>query len=148
MKIFVGSDHGGFEYKNQVREHLVHKGYEVEDVGADTLDPDDDYPQYAFAVATKVVGEEEPAFGVLICRGGQGMAIAANRVAGVRAAVCWTTSVARKAREHNNANILSLPGDVIDLDTTLAIVDDFITEKFSGDERHVRRLKQIEEIYG
>ncbi|HUC21012.1 MAG TPA: RpiB/LacA/LacB family sugar-phosphate isomerase, partial [Candidatus Polarisedimenticolaceae bacterium] len=95
--IFIGADHGGFEYKNQIREHLAHQGYKVEDVGAETLDPEDDYPQYAYAAATKILGEEGPVFGILICRGGQGMAMAANRVAGIRAAVAWAPEVAQKA---------------------------------------------------
>jgi ribose 5-phosphate isomerase B len=146
--VFIGSDHGGFEYKNQIREHLVHQGYQVEDVGAPTLDPEDDYPQYAYAVATKILGEEGPAFGVVICRGGQGMAMAANRVRGIRAAVVWAPEVALKARQHNNANVLSLPGDLIDIDTSLEIVDTFIQEPFSNEERHVRRLGQIEDLYG
>ena len=149
MKVFIGSDHGGYEYKNQIREHLIHKGFEVEDVGAKTLDPSDDYPQFAYAVATKVLGEEDgSACGILICRGGQGMAMAANKVRGIRAAVAWSPVSARKTREDNHANVLSLPGDMIDIDTTLAVVDNFLEEPWSKEERHVRRVKQIEELYG
>ncbi len=147
-KIFIGADHGGYDYKNQIREHLVHQGYTVEDMGAETLDPADDYPEFAYAVTTKVLGEEEPVFGILVCRGGQGMAMAANRVAGIRAAVVWSKDVAAKSREHNNANVLTLPGDVLDIDTTLEIVDTFLITPFSGDERHVRRLGQIENLFG
>ncbi len=146
-RVFIGADHGGFEYKNQIREHLIHQGYEVEDVGALTLDPQDDYPQYAYAVATKILGEEVPAFGILICRGGQGMAMAANRVSGIRAAVAWSPEVAQKTREDNNANVVSLPGDMIDIDTSLEIVDTFLAEPFSGEDRHARRVKQIEDLF-
>ncbi|HEX7259607.1 MAG TPA: RpiB/LacA/LacB family sugar-phosphate isomerase [Candidatus Saccharimonadia bacterium] len=146
--VFIGADHGGFEYKNQIREHLIHQGYQVEDVGAETLDPADDYPQFAYAVATKILGEEGSVFGILVCRGGQGMAMAANRVAGIRAAVAWSPEVAQKTREDNNANVLCLPGDMIDIDTSLDIVDTFIKEPFSNEERHVRRLGQIEDLFG
>jgi ribose 5-phosphate isomerase B len=148
VKIFVGADHNGFALKNQVREHLEHTGFDSEDVGAITLDKDDDYPQYAFAVATKVVGEEDPVFGVLVCGSGQGMAIAANRVAGIRAALVWSPAEARAARRDDNANILVLPANMIDADTALTIVDEFLDQKFSSEPRYQRRLEQIEEVYG
>lgn len=149
MKVFVGADHRGYELKNQVREHLAHQqGFEVEDEGAIELDKHDDYPQYAFAVAAKVLGEEDPVYGVLVCGSGQGMAIAANKVSGIRAALVWSPAEARAARRDDNANVLVLPADMIDPETALAIVDDFLSEKFSGEDRHKRRLKQIEEIYG
>jgi len=148
MKIFIGADHNGFELKNQVREHLEHNGFDSEDVGAMTLDKDDDYPQYAFAVTAKVIGEEDPVFGILVCGSGQGMAIAANRVAGIRAALVWSPAEARAARRDDNANVLVLPATMIDTDTALAIVDDFLDQKFSGEPRYQRRLDQIEEVYG
>lgn len=148
MKIFIGADHNGFELKNQVREHLEHGGHDYEDVGAMTLDKDDDYPQYAFAVTAKVLGEEEPVFGILVCGSGQGMAIAANRVAGIRAALVWSPAEARAARRDDNANVLVLPANMIDTDTALAIVDEFLDQKFSTEARYKRRLDQIEEVYG
>lgn len=149
MKIFLGADHGGFELKNQVREHLIHRGYEVEDCGATTLVDGDDYPQYAYAVAAKVIGEEDgEAAGILLCRSGEGMAIAANRVHGIRAAVVWSQALARETRRDNHANVLSLPVDFIDTDTALSIVENFLDEKFSQVDHHVRRVKQIEELYG
>jgi len=147
MKIFVGADHGGFELKNQVREHLAHKGYEVEDVGALTLDPDDDDVTYALLVATKVLGEEDPAFGIMVCRSGAEMVMAANRVSGVRAAVAWSPAVARAAREHNDANVVALPADFIDVDTALAVVDNFLEEKFSGKDRYIRRIKMLDDDF-
>ena len=149
MKIFMGADHRGFELKNQIREHLAHQeGYEVEDEGALSHEPGDDYPKYAYMVATKVLGEEDPVFGILICGSGQGMAIAANKMNGMRAALAWSPAVARAARHDDNANILVLASDMIDTDTALAIVDDFLQEKFSGDDSDKRRIQQIEEIYG
>lgn len=148
MKVFIGADHNGFEMKNQVREHLEHNGVDSEDVGAITLDKDDDYPQYAFAVTAKVIGEEEPVFGILVCGSGQGMAIAANRVAGIRAALVWSAAEARASRRDDNANVLVLPANMIDSDTALAIVDEFLDQKFSDEPRYQRRLDQIEEVYG
>jgi ribose 5-phosphate isomerase B len=127
----------------------VHQGFSVEDCGATTLDPEDDYPQYAYDVAAKILGEEdEQALGILVCRSGEGMAMAANRVHGVRAAVVWSQDLARETRRDNHANVLSLPADFVDADTALGIVDGFIEAKPSNDERHVRRVKQVEELYG
>jgi ribose 5-phosphate isomerase B len=145
-KVFIGADHGGFELKLQVREHLQHQGFEVIDEGAMTLDPDDDDVTYAYAVTLKMMAENDPCFGILICRSGQEMAMAANRMTGIRAAVAWTTAVARAAREHNDANVLSLPADFIDTDTALAVVDDFLSEPFSGKERYSRRIKMLDEL--
>jgi ribose 5-phosphate isomerase B len=147
MKIFMGADHKGFELKNLVREHLDHDGYEVHDEGALTYDKDDDYPKYAYSVTSGVLGEEK-AFGVLVCGSGQGMVMAANRVRGIRAAVVWSPAEARAARHDDDANVLVLPSNMIDSDTALAIVDAFLGQKFSGEERHQRRIDQIEELYG
>jgi ribose 5-phosphate isomerase B len=149
MKIFLGADHGGFKLKNQIREHVTHRGFTVEDCGAETLEPGDDYPQYAYAVAAKILGEEDDAaIGILICRSGEGMAMAANRVHGIRAAVAWNEALARETRRDNHSNVLSLPADFIDTETALSIVEGFLDEKYAEDERHVRRVKQIEELYG
>jgi ribose 5-phosphate isomerase B len=147
MKIYLGADHAGFEFKNVLREHLFHAGYEVEDLGPETLDQDDDYPTYAYKVATKVLGGDDDK-GILVCGSGQGMAIAANRVRGVRAAVVWNVEGAKETRRDNDSNVLSLPARMIDQDTAIAIVDAWLKEKFSGEERHQRRLDQIEELYG
>lgn len=149
MKFYLGADHKGFALKNQVREHLTHQGHSVEDEGALTFEKDDDYPQYAYAVATKMLGEEDgQALGILVCGSGQGMAMAANRVHGIRAALVWSTKEAKAARHDDDANILVLAADMTDPETALEIVDAFVHEKFSGLERHERRLKQIEELYG
>ncbi|HUC87513.1 MAG TPA: RpiB/LacA/LacB family sugar-phosphate isomerase [Candidatus Saccharimonadales bacterium] len=149
MKIFLGADHGGYELKNTISEHLVHRGFTVEDCGATTLDPKDDYPQYAYDVAAKILGEEDgQALGILVCRSGEGMAMAANRVHGVRAAVVWDQDLARETRRDNHANVLSLPADFVDPEAAIAIVESFIAEKPSQDERHTRRVKQVEELYG
>ena len=147
MKIFIGADHAGFELKNQVKEHLVHRGFEVEDVGAHRHEPDDDFPPITFALTSKVLGEDS-ARGILICGSGEGVCIAANRVRGIRAALVWSQELARETRRDNDSNVLCLASRLTAEDVALSIVDNWIDEEFSGEERHVRRLKQIEELYG
>jgi ribose 5-phosphate isomerase B len=149
MKIFLGADHAGFYLKEKVFAHLSKLGYEVEDDGNKVLDPTDDYPQFAFAVATKVLGSEDPdARGVLICGSGQGICIAANRVRGIRASLVWNIEGAKETRNDNDSNVLCIPARMIDEDVALEIVDLWLKTPFSGAERHVRRIKEIEEIYG
>jgi ribose 5-phosphate isomerase B len=151
MIVYLGSDHGGFYLKEKVEAHLVKEGYTVEDVGNNVLDPQDDYPQFAFAAATKVLGstDTDPR-AVLICKGGQGMAIAANRIRGIRAVVLDDEEEARMSRNDNDANVLSLPARVLEDDEAKAfdIVDIWLKTPFSKAPRHVRRLKEIEEVYG
>src|SRR6266705_1818794 len=101
MKIYLGADHNGYELKNFVRDHLAKTGYDVEDVGAKSLDPDDDYPRFAYAAATGVLGGDAD-LGVLVCGTGQGMAMAANRVHGIRAALAWDVESAQAARHDEN----------------------------------------------
>lgn len=150
MKIFLGADHAGYELKTIIFEHLVHHNREVEDCGAKTLEPDDDFPQYAFTVASKVLGEEgDDTRGILICGSGQGMAMAANRVGGIRAAVIWNVEGAKETRKDNNSNVLCLPSRFIDTDKALAIVDAWLATEFeTSDPKYQRRVDQIEELYG
>src|SRR5476651_1240353 len=148
MKVFLGADHGGYELKGQLAEHLFHLEYDVVDVGADTLVPGDDYPQYAYAVTSKLLGEEGDARGILICRSGEGMAMAANRVGGIRAAVIWSVDGAKETRDDNDSNVLCLPAQDLDTQTAFAIVEAWLKEPFSGAERHKRRIKQVDELYG
>ena len=149
MKIYLGCDHAGFELKNELFGYLAKNGYEVEDVGAKTKDSKDDYPQFAYEVVTKVLGEtDEDPRGILICGGGQGMAIAANRVRGIRAAVIWDKEEAKRTREDNDSNVLSLPGRVLEADEANEIVEAWLNTKFSGAERHKRRIIELDELYG
>lgn len=151
MKIFIGADHGGYYLKEKIEAHLVKAGYDVEDVGDKVLDDKDDYPQFAFAAATKVLGsEDKDARAIMICKGGQGMAIAANRIRGIRAVVISDVEEARMSRNDNDANVLSLPARILEDNESLAfdIVDTWLKTPFSGAERHVRRLREIEEVYG
>lgn len=150
MKIYLASDHAGFELKNALREHLVHKlACEVEDLGPDTLNPDDDYPHFAYRVTTKMLGDEDPNVrGVMICGSGQGMAIAANRVRGIRAVVAWNEEEARASRNDDDANVLALASRFINQEEAFKITETFLATKFSQAPRHIRRIQEIESLYG
>ncbi|HEX9679710.1 MAG TPA: RpiB/LacA/LacB family sugar-phosphate isomerase [Candidatus Saccharimonadales bacterium] len=151
MKIYLGSDHQGFELKHKLFGYLSSHGYEVEDVGNKRLDANDDYPQFAQMAALKILGDEDPeARAVLVCGGGQGMAIAANRFRGIRAAVVWDANEAKMSRVDNDANVLSLPARLLKEDEGVAfgIVETWLNTAFSGAARHQRRIREIDEIYG
>ncbi len=149
MVIYLAADHAGFEMKLVLLEHLVHHGYEVEDLGPSTLDKEDDYPNYAFKVTTNILGsEDEDPRGILICGSGQGMAIAANRVSGIRAALAWNEDIARLSREHEDVNVLTLPARFISNEEAFKIVDIWLKTDFSKAPRHQRRLDEIEQLYG
>lgn len=147
MKIYLGADHAGFEFKTQLYEHLVHSGHDVEDLGAKTLDHDDDYPQYAYYVATKVLGDDD-ARGILLCGSGQGMSIAANRVRGIRASLAWDEASARASREDDDANVLVLPARFIDITAAIDMTDTWLKAEFKKDPKYHRRLDELEELYG
>lgn len=147
MKVYLGADHAGYDLKNALREHLFHLGYEVEDVGAKTLEAEDDYPRYAYAVATKVLGGEDDC-GVLVCGSGQGMSMAANRVGGIRAALSWSPETAAAAKRDDNANVLVLPSRFVDEETAFAAVEAWLKEGFAKDPKYQRRLDELEELYG
>lgn len=151
MIVFLGSDHAGFHLKEKVEAHLLKNGIKVEDVGNTVLDPADDYPQFAFLAATKILGstDDDPR-AILLCGGGQGMAIAANRVRGIRAVVVADETEAKMSRNDNDANVLALPARVFEDNQQQAfdIIDLWLKTPFSKAERHVRRLREIEEIYG
>lgn len=142
MKIYIGADHGGYELKEELKKYLREMGYEIEDMGAQELNPEDDYPDYVFPTAESVV-RNSGSMGIVIGRSGNGEAIAANKVKGIRAALCWSEEIAKKAREHNDANILSLGADYIDLETAKRIVKTFLETSFSGEEKHKRRIEKI-----
>jgi ribose 5-phosphate isomerase B len=148
MKIFLGADHAGFELKNILREHLFHSGFEVEDIGALTLDAEDDYPKFAYGVAVKVLGGADDDCGILICGSGQGMSIAANRVNGIRATLAWSEVTAAAARRDDNSNVLVLPARFIGEDEALAAVDLWLKTGFDANPKYQRRLDELEELYG
>jgi ribose 5-phosphate isomerase B len=150
MRIYLGADHRGFHLKNKVFAYLSKRGYDVEDVGDKELDPHDDFPQFAQAAALKLIDEEDDVDkAILICGGGQGMAMAANRFRGVRAIVAMTAEDARYGRVDNDANALSLPARILDNDDDQYwqdIVDTFLTTEFSGAARYARRNRELDEL--
>ncbi|MGG7176932.1 ribose 5-phosphate isomerase B [Clostridium paraputrificum] len=143
MKIALGSDHGGFELKEEISSFLKNSGYEIEDYGTYSTDSCD-YADYSLKVAEAVV-EKECDYGILICGTGIGISIAANKVPGVRAALCADTFSAHATREHNDANILALGARVVGTGLALDIVKAFLTAEFEGD-RHVKRIEKITAI--
>lgn len=145
MRISIASDHGGFEQKQQLAAYLEERGASVVDRGPDTGDSVD-YPDYAAPVC-KDVASGEADFGVLVCGTGIGMAIAANKVRGIRAANVTSPEFARLSREHNDANVLTLSGRFVSLDDNKAIVDGFLEADFGGG-RHARRVGKIMALEG
>ncbi|APC38774.1 ribose 5-phosphate isomerase B [Clostridium estertheticum] len=143
MRIALGSDHGGLSLKKEIIKHLKSKNIEVTDFGTHTEDSCD-YPDYALKVAREVV-EGNFELGILVCGTGIGVSICANKVPGIRAALCADTFSAHATREHNNANILTLGERTTGIGLALDIVDTFINAKFLG-ERHQRRIDKITEI--
>lgn len=141
--IGIGSDHGGYELKQAVIKHLEEKGHAVKDYGCYS-EESCDYPVYAKAVAEGIL-KDEVKQGILICGTGIGISITANKIKGIRAALCGDTFSARATREHNNANILALGARVTGEGLALDIVDTFLETKFSNDERHIRRINMIED---
>ncbi len=142
--IAIGSDHGGFALKEAVSKYLQEKGYEVKDVGCYNLSSVD-YPAYGHAVG-KAVASGECEFGIVVCTTGVGISIAANKVKGVRCALCSEPYSARMTREHNNANVLAMGGGLIGPNMAFQIVDTFLNTEFSVEEKHHRRVDQLEEV--
>ena len=141
--IAIGCDHGGFDLKQEIMAHLEKRGLEYKDFGTYTKDSCD-YPVYGRAVA-KAVASGECDRGIIICGTGIGISITANKIPGIRAALCTDCFCAEATRQHNDANILALGGRVVGAGLALKIVDTFLDTPFSGDERHKRRISRIEE---
>ncbi len=141
--IALGCDHGGYELMQEVKAHLDAKGIAYKDFGCDGP-ASVDYPDYAHLVG-KSIQEKECELGILICGTGIGISIAANKMKGIRAALCSDCYSAEKTREHNDANILAMGGRVVGPGLALQIVDTFLATPFSGEERHQRRIDKIEE---
>lgn len=142
MRVHVGSDHAGLDFKNTIIEHLKGQGHEVTDHGPFVYDALDDYPQFCIPAA-EAVASDPGSFGVVLGGSGNGEQMAANKVKGVRAALVWSQETAKLAREHNDANVISLGGRMHPEKFCLELVDTFLATAFSGDERHVRRIGQI-----
>jgi ribose 5-phosphate isomerase B len=143
MKVAIGSDHAGYEDKEKIKRQLERLGVEYEDVGTISTDSVD-YPIFAKKVAEKVAGGEAEQ-GILVCGSGNGMQIAANKIRGIRAALAWNEETARLAREHNDANVLSVPARMISPEEAEKVVKAFLDAKFEGG-RHARRVEEISEL--
>ena len=138
--IVIGCDHAGFELKSKIINHLLEKGFDVEDMGCYSEDSID-YADYAHPVASKVEDNSD-VNGILICGSGNGINMTANKHQGVRSALCWTPEISKLARQHNDANILTLPGRFVSEDLALEIVDVFFSTEFEGG-RHLNRINKI-----
>jgi RpiB/LacA/LacB family sugar-phosphate isomerase len=144
MKITIGSDHAGFALKKEVMEHLQKRGHQLSDVGTDSTDPVD-YPDYAEAVAHGVLqGESER--GILICGSGVGASVAANKVPGIRASICHDSYSAHQGVEHDDINVLVLGSRVVAGELAKELCTIFLNARFTGEERHLRRLSKIRNI--
>ncbi len=144
MRIVIGADHAGFPLKEELAAHLEETGHTVIDVGTDSTDPVD-YPDFAAAVARAVVaGQGER--GIVVCGSGAGASIAANKITGARCAVVHDHYTAHQAVEHDDMNVLALGARVIGVTTAFELVDAYLAARFSGDERHARRLRKVVEL--
>ena len=143
MRVVIGADHAGYEDKEKIKKQLAEMGIDYEDVG--TNSPESvDYPIFAKKVAEKVArGEADQ--GLLVCGSGNGMQIAANKIRGVRAALAWNEETARLAREHNDANVLSIPARMISPEEVSKVVESYLNAHFQGG-RHARRVEEIKEL--
>jgi ribose 5-phosphate isomerase B len=149
MKIFLGADHQGFAMKAQVLAYLVKRGYDVEDVGDKELDPADDFPEFAQLAALKVLGSDDSdPRAILLCGGGQGMCMAANRFRGIRASVIWDAYEARMTRNDNDSNVLCLSSRVLQNDEKglKDILDTWLTTPYAAAPRYKRRNAQLDEL--
>jgi ribose 5-phosphate isomerase B len=146
MRIHIATDHAGLDFSRTLQSHLTEAGHDVVDHGPETYEPLDDYPGFCIAAAEAVVRDQSSgieALGVVFGGSGNGEQIAANKVDGVRAALVWNESTALLARQHNDANVISIGARQHTVEEAIGFIDSFIAEPFSHDERHVRRIGQI-----
>jgi ribose 5-phosphate isomerase B len=150
MKIYLGADHQGFHLKEDVFAYLAKHGYETEDIGGTVLDPDDDFPRFAQAAALKILGSDDAdPRAILLCGGGQGMAIAANRFRGIRASVIWDAFEAKMTRNDNDSNILCLPARIFDAEDDSVwqgVLEAWLNTPFADAVRFRRRNAEIDEL--
>jgi ribose 5-phosphate isomerase B len=148
MRIHIATDHAGLDFSKDLQEHLTGAGHEVVDHGPRAYDPLDDYPSFCINAAHAVVVDQQAgndALGIVFGGSGNGEQIAANKVEGVRAALVWNVSTAELAREHNDANVISIGARQHSFDDVILFVDTFIATPFTGEERHARRIAQLAE---
>ncbi len=143
--IYLGADHRGFDLKERLKKRLMDEGFKVIDLGNDHLDPQDDYVDFAHKVADAVVGGEKNR-GIILCGSGAGVDMVANKIDRIRSALVFDVPRAIQARQHEDANVISLPADTLDEEEAYKIVKAFLETEFSGEARHVRRLEKLEEV--
>lgn len=147
MKIYLGADHNGFVFKQQIADLLTNSGFDVVDSGDKRLDPNDDFPQFASrAVAALLADSDETSRVILLCGSGQGMCMAANRYTGIRAALGWSVEAARSSRNDDNSNVLCLPAEGISFEQIQPIVLTWLATPFAGAARFKRRLRELDEL--
>jgi ribose 5-phosphate isomerase B len=148
MRIHIATDHAGLDFSQQIQDHLRAQGHEVIDHGPQEFDALDDYPAFCINAAAAVANDQSAgieALGVVFGGSGNGEQMAANKVRGIRAALVWSIATAELARQHNDANVISIGARQHSLDEAISFIDAFIAEPFSGDERHIRRIAQLAE---
>ena len=145
MRIAVAADHGGFPLNERVIEELRAEGHEIEDFGTHDGQVPDDYPDYALVVG-RAIQSGKAEIGIIICGSGVGASVAANKLRGVRAALCGDTYSAHQSREHDDCNVLCLGARVVGVELALELVRAFVHARFTGEERHRRRLAKVDEI--
>jgi len=155
--VFLGADHRGFELKERLKKRLVDEGFDIQDLGNDHLDENDDYVVIAEKVAKAVVEDSIASFqndkqdgqknyGIILCGSGAGVDMVANKINGVRSALVFDVPRAIQAREHEDANVISLPADTLDEESSFEIAKAFLTTQFSGEQRHIRRLEEMKKV--
>jgi ribose 5-phosphate isomerase B len=145
MKVYLATDHAGFEFKEKIKSFLQEKGYDVEDCGAFTFDKNDDYPDF-ISIAAEKVAATAGSFGIVLGKSGAGECIVANKIKGIRSFLAVSEKNVRLAREHNDANVLSLGSEIVDEETSKQFVELFLNTPFSNEERHKRRIEKIKKI--
>jgi ribose 5-phosphate isomerase B len=146
VRIYIGADHNGFDYKQKLSQLLIKNGHQVIDEGDKILSPEDDYPQFAGRVVSAMLGDKDDTRGLLICASGQGMCMAANRFKAIRAALCLSRDEARASRTDDNANVLCLSAKYTNLEDAEAIVNVFLSTAFAGAPRFIRRLQELDKL--
>ncbi len=145
MKVYLATDHAGFEFKQNLKSFLQEKGYDVEDCGAFELNPNDDYPDF-IAVAAKKTAQTSGSFGIVLGKSGAGECIVANKIKGIRAVLGVSEQNVKLSREHNDANVLSLGSEIVSEEQAKQFVELFLNTPFSNEERHKRRIEKINKI--
>ncbi|GAA2946517.1 ribose-5-phosphate isomerase [Glutamicibacter bergerei] len=146
MRVHIATDHAGLELSDYLVKHLTAKGYEMVNHGPKSYDPQDDYPAFCINAAKAVIDDQRAgvdALGIVLGGSGNGEQIAANKVEGIRAALAWNLDTAKLAREHNNANVIAVGGRQHSVEEAAQLIEAFLAEPFSDDERHVRRIGKI-----